>query len=659
MVLFVTYSGAFGGAERLLLEFAGSLEAPLGVACPPGELCEAMRDRDLSVFPLARRSLRLRGDRLGAALRLAGHSVEVRRLVDNLRPELVIAWGMRSAMACLLGTRLSCPVIFQHNDLLPSPIVAGAVRAAAARADLVIALSHAIACDLDRRRALGARVVVVHPGVDVARFDGSAPSADPPEVLVLGAIASWKRPDVALDACAIAHRRHPDLRLRLVGAPLEDDGLLASLRERAEALGFVSIPGAVGDPAPDLARAYCLLHCAEQEPFGMAVLEALAAGRPVIAPAAAGPAEIVDRSCGVLYEPGDARAAAAALSGLLDDPQRASALGTAGRARARREFDLDTARARYASVVAPLLRSAELPPALGLALVTVTHNSAGSLPGLLASMRRFLPGVHLVVVDCNSGDDTVAIAHTCSEFVRVIALGENVGFGRGSNRGLHEVHEPVAALVNPDVELVDGSLLELAAEASRRDRPERLLAPLVMYPDGSRQDSVHPVPTSASEMVLALVPPSVLPGAAREWLAPWRASRPRRVGWAIGAAVVARTETLRRLGPFDERIFLYAEDLDLGLRAAEHGVESWFWPSARVVHHRAHSTGPAFGGEPFGMLARARHDVVARRLGGRRAMVDDATQALTFATRGTLKRILGRGAERERRQLEAVLRVHR
>ena len=103
-------------------------------------------------------------------------------------------------------------------------------------------------------------------------------------------------------------------------------------------------------------------------------------------------------------------------------------------------------------------------------------------------------------------------------------------------------------------------------------------------------------------------------------LAPWRSDRPRRVGWAVGCALVARTDTLRRLGPFDERIFLYCEDLDLGLRAGEEGIETWFCPSARVLHHRAHSQREEFGGEPFELLARARREVVARRLGARRAV---------------------------------------
>ncbi len=659
MVLFASYSGAFGGAERLLVDFAGSLEVDCAIVCPAGELLDAAAARGMLAFPLPHRPLRLRDDRLRAGMRLGAHGFELRRLVGNLAPELVIAWGMRSAIACLSGPRLPSPVVFQHNDLLPSPGVGRVVRAAAKRASLVIALSDAIARDLDPSGSLGSRLVVVRPGIDIGRFEDAARPADPPEVLVLGAIAGWKRPDLAVDACTIARRDHPELRLRLVGAPLEDDGLEAALLERADALGFVSLPGAVADPAPELARAFCLLHCAEREPFGMAVLEALAAGRPVVAPAAAGPAEIVDRSCGLLYEPGDARAAASALADLLADPERASALGAAGRARAGREFGLDAAHSRYAAAVSPFLRPNRRRSVPGLALVTVTYNSEGVLGPLLASVRRFLPGVRVVVVDCGSTDETVRIARGHADFVDVIALGENVGFGRGCNRGLAEVGEPVTALVNPDVELVDGSLLDLAADAARPDRRERLLAPLVVYPDGSRQDSVHPVPTSARDLVRAVVPPAAVPGRVGNWLAPWRASEPRRVGWAVGAALVARTETLRQLGPFDERIFLYGEDLDLGLRAAERGVESWFWPAARVLHHRAHATDPAFGGEPFSLLARARHDVVARRLGSRRARLDDAAQALTFASRGAVKRILGRDAGRERRQLDAVRRVLR
>jgi GT2 family glycosyltransferase len=288
----------------------------------------------------------------------------------------------------------------------------------------------------------------------------------------------------------------------------------------------------------------------------------------------------------------------------------------------------------------------------------VTHNSEKELWALLASVEGFGGGSRVVVVDCASEDATLDVASSF-DFTEVIPLGENVGFGRACNRGLAQVHEPVTALVNPDVELIDGSLATLAAEAARADRRERLLAPLVLYGDGSRQDSVHPPPGSPAELVRALVPPALLPRRARVPLAPWDARAPRRVGWAVACAIVSRTQTLKRLGPFDERIFMYGEDLELGLRAAQMGVQTWFWPSARVIHHRAHSTGPAFGGEPFERLSRARHDVVLRRLGPRAARRDDYMQALTFGSRIVGKRLLGRSTMRERRQLAALWHARR
>jgi GT2 family glycosyltransferase len=294
-----------------------------------------------------------------------------------------------------------------------------------------------------------------------------------------------------------------------------------------------------------------------------------------------------------------------------------------------------------------------------LALVTVTHNSAAELEALLASIARHLPGVELVVVDSASSDQTVAIARAARSRARVktIALDSNVGFGRGCNIGVAAVTQRVTALVNPDVELLDDSLLELSADALRP--PERLLAPLVLNPDGSRQDTVHPRPTSPADLSRVVVPPRLAPRQAALALAPWQSDRPRRVGWAVGCALVARTDTLRRLGPFDERIFLYYEDLDLALRAGEQGVETWFCPSARVLHRRAHSSDKEFGGEPFELLARARREVVARRLGRRRADLDDAAQAATFGSRIASKRLLGRSALRERRQLAALLRARR
>jgi N-acetylglucosaminyl-diphospho-decaprenol L-rhamnosyltransferase len=673
-VLFISYSAALGGAERVLLDWAAGMPGEAVLACPDGPLLGQARAAGLSALVLPARGLELRGGaaaRLRAGRALLGHVGDVRRLVRALEPDLLVAWGMRTGIARLLAASGS-PWVLAHHDFLPGPLIGAAVRAAAARAALVITPSRAVADGLDPRGRLVGRLEVVAPGVDVDRFAAwDGPPADPPEVVVLGALVGWKRPDLALEAVAAARRHAPGLRLRLVGGGLDggepdggDGGLLRSLELRAQQpdlAGAVVFEGQLPDPRDALARATCLLHCAEREPFGLAVLEALAAGRPAVVPDACGPAEIVDASCGVLYPPGDAAAAGAALVQLTGDRERAAEMGRRGRRRARERFDPARAQARCAELLraaAPRCSVTARAPMESLSLVTVTRDSAPELSALLDSVDRHLPGVGLVVVDCASRDDSLEVARQRTG-VTAIALDENVGFGRACNRGLARVATPAAVLLNPDVELLDDSLLTLAAEVLRTDRPQRLLAPRVLNADGSLQDTVHPIPGGVADLVRTLVPPAMVPGRAGAALAPWRSAAPRRVGWAVGCAIVARTATLAQLGPFDESLFLYGEDLELGLRAGGRGIATWLWPSARVVHHRAHSSAAAFGGEPFERLAHARHDVVARRLGRRRAALDDALQALTFGSRMAVKPLVGRSAARERAQLRALMSARR
>jgi N-acetylglucosaminyl-diphospho-decaprenol L-rhamnosyltransferase len=655
-LLFVSYSGAFGGAERVLLDCAGAVKEPW-LACPAGPLAGHARAEGIDVVELRGHPVTVRAsvhDRLLAPARLGAHTREVSELARALAPAAVVGWGMRSAIACLaLPERL--PVAIAHHDMLPGALVAAAVRRAARRAAVVIVPSRAVAFDLDPRGRLTDRLRVINPGVDLERFGRAHAPAQPPELLVLGALVRWKRPDLALEACAIARRTVPELRLRLAGAPLNgDEAVLRALRERSrrpDLAGAVEITGDEIDAAAALARASCLLHCAPAEPFGLVVAEALAAGCPAVVPAAGGPAEIVDESCARTFAPGDAAAAARALVEILTDPELPGSLGAAGRRRARARFDRTRSRALFADALTVLE-----PPAAGregLALVTVTRNSARDLEALLESVARHLPGVAVVVVDNGSSDRTVEIARRWPS-VTTVPLEGNVGFAAACNRGLCSVRAPVTAFVNPDVELLDDSLLGLAGEASRDDVPERLLAPLVLNGDLTRQDSVHPAPATTVDLIRSLLAPALVPASVGAPLWPWRSTVPRRVGWAVGCALVARTDTLRRLGPFDESIFLYGEDLELGLRAAQAGVQTWFWPTARVVHHGAHTARAEFGGEPFDRLARARHEVVARRLGRRRAAIDDRAQAVTFASRLAAKRVLGRSAERERLQLRAL-----
>jgi glycosyltransferase involved in cell wall biosynthesis len=146
--------------------------------------------------------------------------------------------------------------------------------------------------------------------------------------------------DVALEAFASVRERHRDARLVVLGAgPLRAE--LVDLAGRLCVADAVSFPGRVGDVAWWLRRASVLVHPARWEGFGLALLEAMLCARPIVASSVSSiPEIVVDGETGVLVPPDDAPALAAALQALLDEPARASALGAAGEARARREFSV-------------------------------------------------------------------------------------------------------------------------------------------------------------------------------------------------------------------------------------------------------------------------------------------------------------------------------
>jgi GT2 family glycosyltransferase len=281
--------------------------------------------------------------------------------------------------------------------------------------------------------------------------------------------------------------------------------------------------------------------------------------------------------------------------------------------------------------------------------VVVLHDSEPELRALLRSIEeRLAEPPQLVVVDTGSRDGGAALAR--AHGAEVLELEANPGFGAATNAGLELARHDVAVLLNPDTELLDGSLATLAAIA--RAHPRALHAPRLLNPDGSVQRSAHPLPGTPGALLPALVHPPLLPRSLRERAEPHRAERARTVGWAIAACLAASTATLRALGPFDPAVHLFAEDMALGLRARAAGIPTVLHPQLRLRHAGGHAVLRA--GEPYELLARRRRETVEAELGQRARALDDAAQALTFATRAAARTLLRRDASRERAQLGSL-----
>lgn len=272
------------------------------------------------------------------------------------------------------------------------------------------------------------------------------------------------------------------------------------------------------------------------------------------------------------------------------------------------------------------------------AVVIVTYRSREHLARLLEELQA----AQIVVVDTGPDDGAAALA--AKRGAIVIVRRDNPGFGAANNLGLEAVSEEITVLLNPDTRDVQ----PLPALA-RRARDPGLHAPRLRNPDGTIQRSAHPLPGTLGAFLPAVLP--WLPRPLRHRAEPYRAPTTRTVGWAIAACLAARTDTLRQLGPFDPSIHLYAEDMDLCLRARNAGMPTIYHPDLAITHVGGHSVQD----EPFDLLARQRRDVIRARRGAAAQRADDAAQLLTFATRAAVKR----PNDRERAQLNALLKAAR
>jgi glycosyltransferase involved in cell wall biosynthesis len=353
LILYVIQAADYSGAETSQVPLLRADPDPL-LACPAGSRTEQLASSlGVSTVDLPFRSLRHSAGRrqLLRSVLDGLRSARDLRAIERAHPErrLIYATSLRPGMlAAVAGIGLrGRRVVWVMPDFLPPPPLRMVVRMLALISGArVVALSQVLADEFSGRwRGLRDRVVVVNPGIEVDRF-ASVRTSRPPRAGVFGHISPTKQTALALDIAELVGRERPDFGLDIIGAAQyreEDFDYERALRQRIAADPWLSVSvrmrGYSNDVAEALSGLSMLLHCREDEPFGMVLIEAMAAGLPVVAPAAAGPAEIVEHGrTGLLYAPGDARAAAEHVLALLGDPDRARAMGIAARESALERF---------------------------------------------------------------------------------------------------------------------------------------------------------------------------------------------------------------------------------------------------------------------------------------------------------------------------------
>jgi glycosyltransferase involved in cell wall biosynthesis len=366
-IIHVIHHREYSGAERAHLPLMLADPRPL-LACPPGSSTESFtRQLGIETVPLPYRPMRSSAGRR-ETLRSIGRGVSsawaLRSLLKRLPDRsIVVGSGPRDSMLAALATtgfrgRRNVWVLTQL--VRPGPLTTAIRLLARLRADRVIAHSQAVFDGfVGRSRALRARSTVVHPGIDVGAFTIPATRPQASRVAIVGYISEVKRTDLAVEVARRVATRLPDFELLVVGSAQyrpEDFELERRLTDQVAAdpllRDHVRFCGYVSDVPRLLRGVRVLLHTCEVEGFGLAIVEAMAAGLPVVAPRVGGPSEIVDdQVTGLLYEPGDVGEAARHVERLLRAPEEAEAMGRAGRARAERLFAAETYVAGFSSVI--------------------------------------------------------------------------------------------------------------------------------------------------------------------------------------------------------------------------------------------------------------------------------------------------------------------
>ncbi|RAV33293.1 glycosyltransferase family 2 protein [Corynebacterium heidelbergense] len=238
-----------------------------------------------------------------------------------------------------------------------------------------------------------------------------------------------------------------------------------------------------------------------------------------------------------------------------------------------------------------------------IAIVTVTYSPGQYLRAFLDSVPAATQqGAKVVLVDNGSVDGApeAAVAADRTGGVELHYSGGNVGYGAAMNLGIRLLQRQrrqglidgdFVLISNPDVVFEPGAI-DALIDVARNNPRAGSVGPLIREADGSAYPSARAVPRLAAGIGHALLGP-IWPK--NPWTQQYRRDgdleSQRVAGWLSGSCLLLRWEAFASVGGFDERYFMYMEDVDLGDRLGRAGWLKIFAPSAQIRHAKGHAAG--------------------------------------------------------------------
>ena len=233
---------------------------------------------------------------------------------------------------------------------------------------------------------------------------------------------------------------------------------------------------------------------------------------------------------------------------------------------------------------------------IDLSIVIVSWNVQALLERCLLSLTKH-QGQHalqceIIVVDNASTDGSAEMVRRLFPMVRLIDSPDNLGFSRANNLGISRSVGRHLLLINPDAEVIGDSLATMVRYLDQA--PDvGAVGPRILFPDGTVQPSRRRFPTLATAFLESTLLQHWLPRNRvlnRYYVQDRPDDQEQVVDWMIGACLCIRRSTWDQVGPLDEDLFMYSEELDWFRRLQAEGWRAVYLPSARVVHHEGQSS---------------------------------------------------------------------
>ena len=236
--------------------------------------------------------------------------------------------------------------------------------------------------------------------------------------------------------------------------------------------------------------------------------------------------------------------------------------------------------------------------AIDVSIIYVNWNCAEEIAASIQSVRSMSPACHyeIIVVDNNSPQGSAPLDQDSG--IRLLYSNTNKGFGAGCNHGSYAAQGKYLLFLNPDTRFLNDVLGELLAFLQAHPSAG-VVGPLLEDGAGKVQfDGGRSLPTLLNEFLQHSTLAFKYPHGAltsKPYLSNWDHRSTREVETVLGACMLMRAEVFFSIGGFDEKFFLYSEEVDLCCRLRSTGLQIWYLHTARLLHKERQSTIQLFG----------------------------------------------------------------